>query len=114
MVVSGTAVLETAVLQTPQVALYKISPISYLFKPLLKVKFFTLPNLILNKEVVKEFLQFNLSKDIRSEVKKLLGDQQYRQKQLDGYDRIKELLGDPGAAARAAKIMIQHLKNTSR
>lgn len=112
VVVSGTAVLETALLDTPQVAIYKISPLSFLLKPLLKVDFFTLPNLILEEEVVRELLQHKLRQGIRLELNKLLFDEGYRHNQYNKYQVLKKLLGAPGAPHRAAKMMVQRLKNS--
>ena len=74
LVTSGTATLETALLKIPQLVCYKTSPISYFIaKRLVKLKYISLVNLILNKEVVKELIQKNCNvKKITKELKELL------------------------------------------
>ena len=76
LVASGTATLETAIFKTPQVVCYKANIITYyLAKWLIKVPFISLVNLILNKPLIKEFIQkdFNL-KTVKNEIVKILSD----------------------------------------
>lgn len=111
LVTSGTATLETAMIGTPQAVLYKMmggwlgyKVVSTFF---LKVKYVSLPNLILNREAVKEFIMHEMKYErIKPELEKLLFDNDYRQKMKDSYNQLNQLLGKPGAAARAAKIMV--------
>lgn len=113
---SGTATLETALIGTPQVVVYHIimGRFAYMIKDLImKVKYFSLVNLVANKEVVKElifhyFTVENLSKELTT----LLYDEVYRNKMKIEYDRIKIALGGPNAAARTAPKMISELNST--
>lgn len=111
IVTSGTAVLETALLGVPQVAVYKISTFSYaVAKYFIKVKYITLPNLILDAPVVKEVIQHNLAAETADELHKILNNAGYRKSIKDEYARLRELLGDTEAALRAAIIIVQKLK----
>jgi lipid-A-disaccharide synthase len=103
IVTSGTATLETALLKVPQVVVYKTSPVTlFIGRFFVKIKFFSLVNLILDKEAVKELLQKNLSNDIRTELNKILTDQTYRQTMLGNYKKLHEILGEPGVSERVA------------
>lgn len=69
VVVSGTATLETALFQVPQCVLYKVSTLTYLIgRPFLRIKYFSLVNIVMGRGLVKEFLQFRLAKKIRAEM----------------------------------------------
>jgi lipid-A-disaccharide synthase len=113
LVASGTATLETALLNTPQVVCYKIGGgilahiVKFLF---IRIQFFSLVNIIMRKEVVKEFFQMKLTgKVLKNELTRLLSDTTYRNKMLASYDQIRNLLKEPGASKRAAKIITQFL-----
>jgi lipid-A-disaccharide synthase len=116
LVASGTATLETALLDTPQAVLYKMAGggLSYrIFQWLfLKVRYISLPNLILGKEAVKEFVmdQMNLEA-VRPELERLLNDESYRREILAEYERLHTLMGEPGAAGRAAREMFRLLRS---
>jgi lipid-A-disaccharide synthase len=104
VVTSGTATLETALFRVPQVVIFKANPLSYLLgKLFVKIRFFSLVNLIANREVVKELLQFNLSGNIEIELRNICNDKSRRQQILDGYDQIITSLGGPGTSDRIAK-----------
>lgn len=104
VVTSGTATLETALLGTPEVVIYKTNPVTFFIGNfLVKIKFFSLVNLILDKEAVKELLQENLSQNIRIELDKLLFDQTCRQNMLNNYSLLRNRLGNPGVADRVAE-----------
>ena len=109
LVTSGTATLEAALLNTPQVVCYRtpVPKIAYFgFKYLLHTPYISLVNLIANKEVVKElFAKFFSVENIRNETKKLLFNEKYRQKMLDEYIEIQKLLGDENASDKAAKLI---------
>jgi lipid-A-disaccharide synthase len=85
LVASGTATLETALFEVPQTVIYKMEG-GYLVQIImknffLKIKWASLPNLILNKEVVKEFIQMDMTfKNVRNELHQLFYDQEYRNK----------------------------------
>lgn len=111
VVTSGTATLETALLNIPQVVVYKTSPITlFLGRFLVKVKFFSLVNLILDKEAVKEFLQTDLSEQIRTELRRILTDDSYRRNMIDNYAELREILGTPGVANKVAERISQILR----
>jgi lipid-A-disaccharide synthase len=68
-----------------------------------KIKYFSLVNLILDKEVVQELLQENLADKIRKVLERLLFDQPYRNAMLRDYNNLREKLGSPGVADRVAE-----------
>jgi lipid-A-disaccharide synthase len=102
IVCSGTATLETALFGVPQVVLYKTGLINAMIvKRVARVQFAALPNLIAGEKIVEELLQDDCTPDrIGAELKKLL--------LADGremYSRVLAKIGEPGASARAAKII---------
>jgi lipid-A-disaccharide synthase len=113
VVTSGTATLETALLRIPEVVVYKTSAITFFIGNFfVKVKYFSLVNLILDKPVVKELLQKNLTRDIRSELDLLLFDEKYRTNMLHNYALLRNALGEPGVAERVAKRIAQILQKS--
>ena len=114
LVTSGTATLETALFRIPQVVCYKtpIPKIVYwVFKNILHTKYISLVNLIADRVVVQElFSKFFSVTSIRDEVDRLLNDSAYRNKMLDDYDEIIDILGKPGASSRAASIIVHKIK----
>lgn len=107
LVTSGTATLETALLNTPEVVCYRGSWISYqIAKRLVKhIKFISLVNLIMDKEVVKELIQDDLTtNNLKSELQKILEEPQ-RTKIIEEYQKLRLLLGGKGASHRAAEII---------
>ena len=111
---SGTATLETALISTPQVVVYKVAfgLIAMLLKPLvIRTKFVSLVNLIAGKEVVKELLAHHFTPaTVQNELDKLLYDNTYRSQMLKNYQDISLKLGAPGAARKAAEEMYGSLK----
>ena len=114
LVTSGTATLETAVIGTPQVVCYRMggSKILYdFYKMLLKVRFVSLPNLIVDAPVVKELLMHHCSVDnVAAELRALLPDSDARRTMLQGYAEMNVRLGDNDCAAVAAGGIVAHLK----
>ncbi len=110
LVTSGTATLETALFRVPQVVCYKtpIPQIVYwVFKNVLHTKYISLVNLIADKEIVQElFSKFFSVEAIRKEVDRLLNDESYKAKMIEGYDKVISILGQPGASSCAAKKML--------
>jgi lipid-A-disaccharide synthase len=108
LVTSGTATLETALFQVPEVVCYKGSNISYqIAKRLIKIKYISLVNLIMDKPVVKELIQNDLTvENAKEELSALLFDES-RQKQLKkDYEDLKNILSAGGnASANAAAII---------
>lgn len=112
LVTSGTATLETALFNIPEVVCYKGGKISYsIAKQLIKVKYISLVNLIMDKEIVKELIQDELNEsNLKIELTKLLkGDT--RTKMLLEYAALKTKLGGSGASQKTAQLMISYLKN---
>ncbi len=113
LVTSGTATLEAALLNVPQVVCYKtpVPKLSYwAFKNILHTPYISLVNLIANKEVVKElFAKFFSVESIHDETEKLLFDSRYRQKMLDEYQLIQDILGKENASEKAAKLIYTRL-----
>jgi len=108
IVTSGTATLETALLGIPEVVVYKTSPLTFFIGNfLVKIKYFSLVNLILDKEAVKELLQENLTHDMKKELAKLLFDQGYRDNMMSNYNLLRKKLGSPGVADRVAERICQ-------
>ncbi|MDR2125601.1 MAG: lipid-A-disaccharide synthase [Prevotellaceae bacterium] len=113
IVASGTATLEAALLGARQVVCYGGSEISYqIGKRLIKVKYISLVNLILNKPVVKELIQRDMSTDkMKAELNGLLFDVVRRRQIVDDYTQLAEMLGERGSAYRIAKAMINEINN---
>jgi len=111
LVASGTATLEAALLNTPQVVCYKADFLSMLIAlMLIKVKFISLVNLIMDSEVVKELVGYSLNKkNIAEELKSVLQGGSKREKMLSDYVLMKQRLGPAGASARVAADMVKIL-----
>ncbi|MDF9797032.1 lipid-A-disaccharide synthase [Catalinimonas alkaloidigena] len=112
VVTSGTATLETALFEVPQLICYKTSFISYqIAKSLIKVPYIGLVNLIADEEIVPELIQsdFNTS-SLQSELRKIVADTPERKAQHNAYQRIKKLLGNERASEKTARLMMQNLK----
>lgn len=114
IVTSGTATLETALMNVPQVVVYKTSALSYaIAKLLIKVKYISLVNLIAGEEVVKELIQKDFSsKSCAEELTKILPGGTDRNKVLQGYKKVKQVLGNKPASQKAAALMHAYLKNS--
>jgi len=110
VVTSGTATLETALLGTPEVVIYKMNPATYhIGRHFVKVRFFSLVNLIMERPVVKELLQFNLARDIKDELDKLLKDNTCREKMIADFMELKAKIGEAGVSGRIAQRIFQIL-----
>lgn len=112
IVTSGTATLEAALLNTPQTICYKGNPISYeIVKRLIKVPYVSLVNLILQRPLVKEYLQYDLrAVSLIQELQKLLQNQVYKNEILAGYAELNTIVGKGGASEKAAQIVIDTAK----
>ena len=104
VVASGTASLETAIIGTPQVVCYGMNPITFKIAiSIMKVKYISLANIILDRLIFKELLQEKCtSQAIASELERLVFDGVYRSGMLEEYDKLRVALGAPGAAGRIA------------
>lgn len=116
VVTSGTATLETALFYVPEVICYKGNPISYLIaKNLIKVKYICLVNLIMDRSVVKELIQNDLTPDnIADELKLLLTNYKRQRQLLDDYEELRMILGNAGASKNAASIIVSDIKNVKK
>ena len=109
---SGTASLETVLLGTPQVVGFIMgSRITYaIARKIVKVKFISLGNLIIDRQAFKEFIQEDCNAgNLVAEVRALIEDGAYRRKMLSEYDCIRKALGGKGASAAVAKAMIEEM-----
>ena len=114
LVTSGTATLETALFNVPEIVCYKGSTISYqIAKRLIKIKYICLVNLIMDKEIVKELIQDELTvNNIKTELNKILFDTGKQQQLQQDYNLLKTLLSKGGnASANAAKSIYTYLLN---
>lgn len=111
LVASGTATLETALFNVPEVVCYKTSGFSYaVAKRLIRVPFISLVNLIMEKEVVKELIQDEFSeKRIVEELAKILPGGAGREIQLQDYVNLHRLVGGPGASGRTGNLIVKYL-----
>ncbi|WP_159800947.1 lipid-A-disaccharide synthase [Flavobacterium sp. MK4S-17] len=110
LVTSGTATLETALFKVPEVVCYKGNWISYqIAKRIITLKYISLVNLIMDKEVVKELIQDELNtRNLKAELQKILSPE-HREKMLKDYDVLEQKLGGEGASEKAAALIIKHL-----
>ena len=110
LVKSGTSTLETALFDVPQVVCYKGSTISFaIAKQVIKVKYISLVNLIADKMIVKELIQSDLTtENLVRELQQVIDNQDIIKK---NYEILRGALGDSGASARTAKLMVGYLKN---
>ena len=113
-VTSGTATLEAALLNVPQVVCYRGNFFSMLIAwMVIKVKYISLVNLNMGVEVVRELKQYDLTPEtLNSEAKKLLPGKPERDRQLEQYAQLRAKLGERGASERVGKKMVELLKST--
>lgn len=109
---SGTSTLESALFRLPQVVCYKGGTVSYSIARMVvgnRVKYISLPNLILDKAVVKELIQSDLtSKNLKDELTKIISGP-VREEMLKEYDGLITLLGNSGASKKVAELMYNHI-----
>jgi lipid-A-disaccharide synthase len=112
LVTSGTATLEAALFNLPQVVCYRAGNISYFIaKQIVKLDYISLVNLIMDSEVVKELIQFDMNpKLVKTELDKILFEGESRQKMLNDYKELRDLLGGTGASERVAKLIFDYLQ----
>lgn len=114
LVTSGTATLETALFRVPEVVCYHTplkKIIAFLRKCIIKVKYISLVNLIVDKEIVKELVADTMTvRHLRAEVDRLLNDTAYRSTMLRNYEEMAVRLGETGAPVHAARKMVELLR----
>jgi lipid-A-disaccharide synthase len=112
LVASGTATLETAIMEKPFAVIYKMGVLNYLlYRPQVKVPYIGIVNIVAGKGVVPEFIQFKANpKKISDFVLENLKDREKLKSMKNNLAEIKKLLGEKGASKRAAKIVVDFLK----
>ncbi len=108
---SGTASLETVLFNTPQVVGYITNPITYwIARKIVKIKYISLGNLIVDKSAFKEFIQHDCNAEaLVAEIRDLIENEDRRNKMLADYAEIRDALGGSGASAAVAKAMLVEL-----
>ena len=111
LVTSGTATLETALFNVPEVVCYRGNWISYqIAKRVISLKYISLVNLIMDAPVVTELIQGELNtKNLKTELEKLLNPE-YRAQLLKDYKTLREKLGNEGASERTASLILNSLQ----
>ncbi len=111
LVTSGTATLETALFGVPEAVLYRISAPDFLYRigrKLLKVKWISLANLIVGREIIRELVQMDCNqRTIADELRKILDDEQYDADFQRNYAELRQRMGSAGASQRAAQAVIK-------
>ena len=107
IVASGTATLEACLLNVPQVVVYKTHPLNYLVaRVLIKTRFISLVNLMLNKQVVKELIQGEANPEkLKQELSRLITDEGYRNNVIANYRKVITQLGNMNAYQATANLV---------
>jgi len=110
---SGTASLETVLFGTPQVVGYITNPITYwIARKIVKIRYISLGNLIIDKLAFNEFIQDDCNADaLVNEIRALIENPERRERMLEDYADIRSMLGGTGASASVAKAMLDELKS---
>jgi len=112
LVCSGTATLETAIMQKPFLIVYKMNLLNFLlYRPQVKVPYIGMVNIVAGKKIIPEFIQFKAGpKKIAGEALKILQNPSLKTQMHDDLAEIKSRLGPIGAAERAARIILSFLQ----
>ncbi|MCX7927760.1 MAG: lipid-A-disaccharide synthase [Candidatus Omnitrophica bacterium] len=115
LVCSGTATLETALMQVPMVIVYKVSFLTWIFARLfIRIPYIGLVNVVYGAKLIPEFLQSNARAfTIANVIIKLLEDKKQRERIREILSTIRQKLGPSGATLRAADIVIRYLEEKS-
>lgn len=110
---SGTATLETALMLTPMVVIYRLKLLSYqIFRRMVKIEHVAMANLIAGEEVVPELLQNDAHPDnIVTELNRILDSPEDRRRMVEGLTLIRKKLGGPGASLRAARLLLETINS---
>jgi lipid-A-disaccharide synthase len=111
LVCSGTATLETAIMQKPLLVIYKMSLLNYLlYRPQVKIPYIGMVNIVAGKKIVPEFIQYNAKpQKIADYVISVLSDNQKLNAIKENLSVVRNSLGENGASERAAKIVVDFL-----
>ena len=111
LVCSGTATLETTIMQKPFVVVYKMGLLNYLlYRPQVKVPYIGMVNIVAGKKIVPEFIQFHACpKEICQQVLKIISQNSAMERMKIELSQIKSSLGENGASSRAANIILNYL-----
>ncbi|MCS6824448.1 MAG: lipid-A-disaccharide synthase [Cytophagaceae bacterium] len=112
IVTSGTASLETALMNVPHVVCYRTSHLTYfLAKLFIKVPYISLVNLIAGKKVVNELIQKDFSEhNIKKELHNILFDVSYRERMLQGYEEVRRKIGNITCSEKTAQLIVSNAK----
>lgn len=107
----GTTTLELSILKIPFISVYKAGFFNYFIaKALSDIKYVSMPNILLEKEIVKEFIQSDMtSQKIFVEAKNILTDKSYRKKMLDGFTKVCNLFANTPVKKSASEIILEEL-----
>jgi len=113
LVCSGTATLETAIMEKPFLIIYKMGLLNYLlYRPQVKIPFIGIVNIVAGRKIIPEYIQFGAAPEkIAANALELLNNRIKLENMRVELAAVKSLLGQPGAAHRAAKIIVDFLKN---
>ena len=111
LVCSGTATLETAIMQRPFCVIYKMSLLNYLlYRPQVKLPYIGMVNIVAGKKIIPEFIQFGaIPKKIAHEVLQIMRNPEKLQEITSNLALVKSSLGEPGATSRAARIILEFI-----
>ncbi|MFC2101327.1 lipid-A-disaccharide synthase, partial [Bacteroidota bacterium] len=112
IVTSGTATLETALYEVPEIVCYRGSLFSYLLaKKFIKIQFISLVNLIMNRAIIRELIQKELNiNNLKQELDRILFDESYRDKIISDYKLLKNELGGKGASNTTAELIMKYME----
>jgi lipid-A-disaccharide synthase len=111
IVASGTATIEAALLGTPMVVIYRVTPVSaFILGRMIRTPFFSMVNLVAGRRVVRELIQDDFTPEaVEGEVRRLLDSSSARDQMKASLAEVRAKLGPGGAIERAADIFAQML-----
>lgn len=115
LVTSGTATLETAIMEVPMIVVYKLSPLSFwIGKRVVKVPFISLVNLVAERMVVPELIQDQVNPQrLVQESLAILENGNERVNMIKDLKKVKERLGEGGASAKAAQMAVEMIRGSA-